>query len=80
MTGPPRPDDGNRVPFVQEIRLGPGRLQEFQLSAGHRDALADVAGEPAEFADRIPVLRPPGICGHPADSSGRDRDASSDQP
>lgn len=23
MTGPPRPDDGNRVPFVQEIRLGP---------------------------------------------------------
>ena len=73
------PDDPGHGGIVQEIRLGPGRLQEFQLAAGHRDALADVGGEPAEFADRIPVLLPPGICGHPADSSGRDRDASSDQ-
>jgi hypothetical protein len=52
-------DDPGHGGIVQEIRLGPGRLQEFQLAAGHRDALADVAGEPAEFADRIPVLLPP---------------------
>ena len=73
------PDDPGHSGIIQEIRLGPGRLQEFQLSASHRDAFADVAGEPAEFADRIPVLLPPGMCGHPADSSGRDRDVSSDQ-
>ena len=47
---------------------------------GHCDALADVAGKPAELADRKPVLLPPGMCGHPAESSGRDRGASSKPP
>ena len=42
-----------------------GGLQQLQPVPGHRDALTDVAGEPAQGADGIPVLLTSGLSGHP---------------
>jgi hypothetical protein len=57
-------DPGHRV-IVEKIRAGPGGLQQLQLVPGHRDALADVAGKPAQGAEGVPVLLTFGPFGHP---------------
>ena len=58
------PDDAGHGSVVQHIGPGPGGLEHLQLLAGYLDALTDMAGEPAELTDRVPVLLTPGLSAH----------------